>query len=211
MGRDLISVKEDYWKHDGNPQSESQVKLKAKEPKSKNWEEHITDSNAIKFEDWDDYKGTWFLPGQFDNLEYDENPAVHAQRVHKMIKLDLCIDYDTDNIANAVVDDNGMPPIKAAGYDGDDDNYFEDPRTASQDEVTSATAIEEDGDDDNYFEDLRTTSQDEDQAAIEDYEDDDDSNVSDGDDQTRQMDDQHKCYNDPFPKDSYNNHSSGSG
>ena len=51
MGRDLISVTEDYWEHDGNPQSESQVKLK-----SKDWgkHKHIVDSDITKFEDWDD-------------------------------------------------------------------------------------------------------------------------------------------------------------
>ena len=51
MGRDLSRVKEGYWKHDRNPQSESQVKLK-----SKDWgkHKHIVDSDITKFEDWDD-------------------------------------------------------------------------------------------------------------------------------------------------------------
>ena len=67
MGGDLISVKEDYWKHDEYPQFESQEEsqLKPKDCKS-TWEEdeHGDDSNA-KFQVWDDdpdYKGAWFTP-----------------------------------------------------------------------------------------------------------------------------------------------------
>ena len=53
MGRDLTSVKdvkEDYRRNDGNPQTESQVKLK-----SKDWgkQKHIVDSDTTKFENPD--------------------------------------------------------------------------------------------------------------------------------------------------------------
>merc|ERR1712147_619959 len=41
-----------------------------------------------------------------------EDPAVHAQRIHRMIKLGLGIDDDTDDVAAAVVDDSDMPPLE---------------------------------------------------------------------------------------------------
>merc|ERR1711885_84210 len=46
-----------------------------------------------------------------------EDPAVHAQRFHRMIKLGLGIDDDTDDVADAVVDDSDMPPLEGDAED----------------------------------------------------------------------------------------------
>jgi len=46
-----------------------------------------------------------------------EDPAVHAQRIHRMIKLGLGIDDDTDDVADAVVDDSDMPPLEGDAED----------------------------------------------------------------------------------------------
>ena len=64
VGRDLISVKEDYRKHDENPQFESQIESQLKPKDCRlTWEkdEHGDDSNA---KDWEDHpERAWFLPG----------------------------------------------------------------------------------------------------------------------------------------------------
>eukprot|EP00092_Neocalanus_flemingeri_P034767 GFUD01037837.1.p1 GENE.GFUD01037837.1~~GFUD01037837.1.p1 ORF type:complete len:714 (+),score=249.65 GFUD01037837.1:79-2220(+) len=46
-----------------------------------------------------------------------EDPAIHAQRIHRMIKLGLGIDDDTDEVAEAVVDDSDMPPLEGDAED----------------------------------------------------------------------------------------------
>jgi len=46
-----------------------------------------------------------------------EDPAVHAQRIHRMIKLGLGIDDDTDEVAEAEVDDSDMPPLEGDAED----------------------------------------------------------------------------------------------
>merc|ERR1711925_16215 len=46
-----------------------------------------------------------------------EDPAVHAQRIHRMIKLGLGIDDDTDDVADAVVDESDMPPLEGDAED----------------------------------------------------------------------------------------------
>jgi len=46
-----------------------------------------------------------------------EDPAVHAQRIHRMIKLGLGIDDDSDEIAEAEVDDSDMPPLEGDAED----------------------------------------------------------------------------------------------
>merc|ERR1740129_393519 len=46
-----------------------------------------------------------------------EDPAVHAQRTHRMIKLGLGIDDDTDDVADAAVDDSDMPPLEGDAED----------------------------------------------------------------------------------------------
>merc|ERR1712121_412286 len=44
-----------------------------------------------------------------------EDPMVHAQRIHRMIKLGLGI--DEDEVEEAVVDDNDMPPLEGDAED----------------------------------------------------------------------------------------------
>ena len=46
-----------------------------------------------------------------------EDPAVHAQRIHRMVKLGLGIDDDTDDVSDAVVDDSDMPPLEGDAED----------------------------------------------------------------------------------------------
>jgi len=46
-----------------------------------------------------------------------EDPAVHAQRIHRMIKLGLGIDDDTEDVADAAVDDSDMPPLEGDAED----------------------------------------------------------------------------------------------
>eukprot|EP00092_Neocalanus_flemingeri_P024223 GFUD01026271.1.p1 GENE.GFUD01026271.1~~GFUD01026271.1.p1 ORF type:complete len:615 (+),score=217.24 GFUD01026271.1:220-1845(+) len=46
-----------------------------------------------------------------------EDPAIHAQRIHRMIKLGLGIDDDTDEVAETVVDDSDMPPLEGDAED----------------------------------------------------------------------------------------------
>merc|ERR1712096_477441 len=46
-----------------------------------------------------------------------EDPAVHAQRIHRMIKLGLGIDDETDDVADAAVDDSDMPPLEGDAED----------------------------------------------------------------------------------------------
>ena len=45
-----------------------------------------------------------------------EDPAVHAQRIHRMIKLGLGIDDDSDEIPDAT-DDGDMPPLEGDAED----------------------------------------------------------------------------------------------
>merc|ERR1712173_460273 len=48
-----------------------------------------------------------------------EDPAVHAQRIHRMIKLGLCIDDDEDaaDAGDAPADDSEMPPLEGNAED----------------------------------------------------------------------------------------------
>ena len=46
-----------------------------------------------------------------------EDPAVHAQRIYRMIKLGLGIDEDRHDVADAVVDDSDMSPLKGDAED----------------------------------------------------------------------------------------------
>merc|ERR1712128_5256 len=46
-----------------------------------------------------------------------EDPQVHAQRIHRMIKLGLGIDDDTEDVADAAVDDSDMPPLEGDAED----------------------------------------------------------------------------------------------
>merc|ERR1711874_345814 len=46
-----------------------------------------------------------------------EDPAVHAQRIHRMIKLGLGIDDDTDEIAESAEDESDMPPLEGDAED----------------------------------------------------------------------------------------------
>jgi len=46
-----------------------------------------------------------------------EDPAVHAQRIHRMIKLGLGIDDDSDEVADTVVEDSDMPPLEGDAED----------------------------------------------------------------------------------------------
>jgi len=52
-----------------------------------------------------------------------EDPAVHAQRIHRMIKLGLGIDDDTDEIAESAEDESDMPPLEG---DADDASRMEE-------------------------------------------------------------------------------------
>merc|ERR1719186_2185685 len=53
-----------------------------------------------------------------------EDPAVHAQRIHRMIKLGLGIDDDTEDVADAAVDDSDMPPLEG---DAEDASKLQEP------------------------------------------------------------------------------------
>merc|ERR1711911_503717 len=46
-----------------------------------------------------------------------EDPAVHAQRIHRMIKLGLGIDDDSDEVAEAAEDESDMPPLEGDAGD----------------------------------------------------------------------------------------------
>merc|ERR1712129_125164 len=46
-----------------------------------------------------------------------EDPAVHAKRIHRMIKLGLGIDDDENEVAEAVADDSDMPPLEGDAED----------------------------------------------------------------------------------------------
>merc|ERR1711913_58982 len=46
-----------------------------------------------------------------------EDPAVHAKRIHRMIKLGLGIDDDTDEIAESAEDESDMPPLEGDAED----------------------------------------------------------------------------------------------
>merc|ERR1712083_42864 len=46
-----------------------------------------------------------------------EDPAVHAQRIHRMIKLGLGIDDDSDEVAEAAEDESDMPPLEGDAED----------------------------------------------------------------------------------------------
>jgi len=46
-----------------------------------------------------------------------EDPAVHAQRIHRMIKLGLGIDDDSDEIAESAEDESDMPPLEGDAED----------------------------------------------------------------------------------------------
>merc|ERR1739842_48467 len=46
-----------------------------------------------------------------------EDPAVHAQRIHRMIKLGLCIDDDEGDVEDAAADDMDMPPLEGDAED----------------------------------------------------------------------------------------------
>merc|ERR1711872_94139 len=41
-----------------------------------------------------------------------EDPAVHAKRIHRMIKLGLGIDEDDNEVDTATADDSDMPPLE---------------------------------------------------------------------------------------------------
>merc|ERR1711981_475563 len=46
-----------------------------------------------------------------------EDPAVHAQRIHRMIKLGLGIDDDEGDVEDAAADDMDMPPLEGDAED----------------------------------------------------------------------------------------------
>ena len=46
-----------------------------------------------------------------------EDPAVHAQRIHRMIKLGLGIDDDSDEVTDTVVEHSDMPPLEGDAED----------------------------------------------------------------------------------------------
>merc|ERR1712088_718379 len=46
-----------------------------------------------------------------------EDPAVHAQRIHRMIKWGLGIDDDSDEVAEAAEDESDMPPLEGDAED----------------------------------------------------------------------------------------------
>merc|ERR1712025_1081450 len=46
-----------------------------------------------------------------------EDPAVHAQRMHRMIKLGLGIDDDSDEVAETAEDESDMPPLEGDAED----------------------------------------------------------------------------------------------
>merc|ERR1712212_167531 len=46
-----------------------------------------------------------------------EDPAVHARRIHRMIKLGLGIDEDSDEVAEAAEDESDMPPLEGDAED----------------------------------------------------------------------------------------------
>merc|ERR1711942_442790 len=46
-----------------------------------------------------------------------EDPAVHAQRIHRMIKLGLGIDDDSDEVAETAEDESDMPPLEGDAED----------------------------------------------------------------------------------------------
>merc|ERR1712236_59853 len=46
-----------------------------------------------------------------------EDPAVHAQRIHRMIKLGLGIDDDDNDIDTPVIEDSDMPPLEGDAED----------------------------------------------------------------------------------------------
>merc|ERR1711994_438131 len=46
-----------------------------------------------------------------------EDPAVHAQRIHRMIKLGLCIDYDADDAVEDAGGMDDMPPLEGDAED----------------------------------------------------------------------------------------------
>merc|ERR1739844_666832 len=46
-----------------------------------------------------------------------EDPAVHAQRIHRMVKLGLGIDDDSDEVAEAAEDESDMPPLEGDAED----------------------------------------------------------------------------------------------
>merc|ERR1712105_57983 len=46
-----------------------------------------------------------------------EDPAVHAKRIHRMIKLGLGIDDDSDEVAEAAEDESEMPPLEGDAED----------------------------------------------------------------------------------------------
>merc|ERR1712013_776345 len=46
-----------------------------------------------------------------------EDPAVHAQRTHRMIKLGLGIDDDSDEVAETAEDESDMPPLEGDAED----------------------------------------------------------------------------------------------
>merc|ERR1712042_98450 len=46
-----------------------------------------------------------------------EDPAVHAQRIHRMIKLGLGIDDDSDELLEATDDESDMPPLEGDAED----------------------------------------------------------------------------------------------
>merc|ERR1712241_1659235 len=46
-----------------------------------------------------------------------EDPAVHAQRIHRMIKLGLGIDDDSDEVAETAEDESDIPPLEGDAED----------------------------------------------------------------------------------------------
>merc|ERR1712098_332111 len=46
-----------------------------------------------------------------------EDPAVHAQRIRRMVKLGLGIDDDSDEVAETAEDESDMPPLEGDAED----------------------------------------------------------------------------------------------
>merc|ERR1712240_584153 len=46
-----------------------------------------------------------------------EDPQIHAQRIHRMIKLGLGIDDDSDEVAETAEDESDMPPLEGDAED----------------------------------------------------------------------------------------------
>merc|ERR1711994_597774 len=49
--------------------------------------------------------------------KYSEDPQIHAQRIHRMIKLGLGIEDDDGDVEDAAADDMDMPPLEGDAED----------------------------------------------------------------------------------------------